>query len=387
MAQVLPLNLLSAHARGDYHLTILEDVGLYRRLVQQLRDVARESQLTWPHFKEEPLAFTRRFTAAYAAIFWNFISQRNVALGTSFSFAIVFIFVAGVIGLERLRLSFNHNEARDEEAYELVGMVPANNSIPEREKPEEGAPGMSKGKGGGSLPEPQRPRGGGGGGNNEQKPASHGKLPPGEFLPQIVAPNPHPPTVKNPDLAVVPHLNADPVLFPPDYRPVPFGDPKSQAAELSSGSGKNGGIGTGENGGIGSGRDGGYGPGEKGNTGGGSNRPGGGGPGGEGGTGFDNNYTRVHTVKEVSRRAVIITKPEPGFTEEARKNGVMGTVKLRLALRADGTVSDVSVIKGLPDGLTERAIQAAKRIQFIPAQRDGRNVSQWVSVEYNFNIY
>ena len=62
-------------------------------------------------------------------------------------------------------------------------------------------------------------------------------------------------------------------------------------------------------------------------------------------------------------------------------------VKLRLALRADGTVSDISVVKGLPHGLTERAIEAAKKIRFTPAQREGRNVSQWISVEYNFNIY
>jgi protein TonB len=89
----------------------------------------------------------------------------------------------------------------------------------------------------------------------------------------------------------------------------------------------------------------------------------------------------------VTRKAVLLSRPEPGFTEEARKNNITGTVRLRMALGADGTVSNILVIKGLPDGLTERAIEAAKRIQFTPAQKDGRNVSQWVTVEYNFNIY
>jgi TonB family protein len=89
----------------------------------------------------------------------------------------------------------------------------------------------------------------------------------------------------------------------------------------------------------------------------------------------------------VTRKAVITAKPEPGFTEEARKNNVVGVVKLRLVLGSNGQVSNISVVKPLPDGLTERAISAAKRIQFTPAQKDGRNVSQWVTIEYNFNIY
>ena len=44
-------------------------------------------------------------------------------------------------------------------------------------------------------------------------------------------------------------------------------------------------------------------------------------------------------------------------------------------------------MKGLPHGLTERAIAAARAIQFTPTQKDGQAVSQWVTVEYNFEIY
>jgi TonB family protein len=108
----------------------------------------------------------------------------------------------------------------------------------------------------------------------------------------------------------------------------------------------------------------------------------GGGPGGG-----PADYGRTFSARDVTRKAVLLSRPEPGFTEEARKNNITGTVRLRMALGADGTVSNILVIKGLPDGLTERAIEAAKRIQFTPAQKDGRNVSQWVTVEYNFNIY
>ena len=267
------------------------------------------------------------------------------------------------------------------ERDQLVAML----EIPEeQEKPDEGPAGMAKGTGGGSKPKQEKPGGGGGGGRQEQLPASFGKLPPAALQPQILPPNPHPPTVKNPNLPVVPTINADPTLFPPDLRPLPYGDPKSKSTETSAGPGTGGGIGTGTGGGVGSGDGSGVGPGRGFNTGGGDGKVGGGGPGGGGG---GEDYNRTFNAKDVTRKAVLLSKPEPGFTEEARKNNVTGVVKLRMVLSAGGSVSNISVVKGLPDGLTEKAIQAARRINFSPAQKDGRNVSQWVTIEYNFNIY
>ena len=37
-------------------------------------------------------------------------------------------------------------------------------------------------------------------------------------------------------------------------------------------------------------------------------------------------------------------------------------------------------------GLTERAIEAAKRIKFTPAMKDGKPVSVWMQLEYNFSF-
>jgi TonB family protein len=96
---------------------------------------------------------------------------------------------------------------------------------------------------------------------------------------------------------------------------------------------------------------------------------------------------KIYSPSDTMTRAVITAKPEPGFTEEARKNNVTGVVRLRAILSSGGSVQGISVVKGLPDGLTERAISAAKQIRFTPAQKDGRTVSQYVTLEYNFNIY
>ncbi|HEX5708621.1 MAG TPA: energy transducer TonB [Pyrinomonadaceae bacterium] len=255
----------------------------------------------------------------------------------------------------------------------------------EQPEPDEGPAGMAKGKGGGSKPKQEKPGGGGGGGRQEQLPASYGKLPPAVLAPQILPPNPHPPTIKNPSLPVTPTIDADPALFPTDNRPIPYGDPKSTSTVASAGPGTGGGIGDGTGGGVGPGDGGGVGPGRGGNTGGGDRNEGGGGPGGGGGGGTD--YTRTFSQREVTRKAILTFKPEPGFTEEARKNQVTGVVRLKMVLGANGGVSSISVVKGLPDGLTERAIAAARRIQFQPAQKDGRPVSQWITIEYTFNIY
>jgi TonB family protein len=95
----------------------------------------------------------------------------------------------------------------------------------------------------------------------------------------------------------------------------------------------------------------------------------------------------AYRMKDVDRRAKIIERAEPSYTEAARENQVEGVVRLLVVLCPSGAVSNVKVVKGLPDGLTEKAISAARQIRFTPAEKDGRNVSQYVVLEYNFNIY
>lgn len=88
-----------------------------------------------------------------------------------------------------------------------------------------------------------------------------------------------------------------------------------------------------------------------------------------------------------ARKAILLYRPEPGYTETARQKNVSGTVRLRVLLRADGTAKVLRVVKGLPEGLTEKAVQAAEQVRFKPAERDGRPASSVITLEYNFNIY
>ena len=297
--------------------------------------------------------------------------------------AFEFLLGGGLIGLRGFQTrdgSLLADRVRDD--LYLLGSL---TEIPKEQlKPDEGTAGMAKGTGGGAKPGQERASGGGGGGRREDKPAVNGKLPQATLLPQVLAPDPHPPAIRNPSLPTAATIQADPVLFPTDQRAINYGDPKSKATELSSGAGEGGGIGAGTGGGVGSGEGGGVGPGRGGNTGGGDRHDGAGGPGGEGG-GTD--YSRTFHPKDVTRKANITSKPEPLYTEEARKNQVTGTVRLRLILGASGSVSGITPLSRLPDGLTEKAIEAARKISFRPAEKDGRKVSQYVTIEYNFNIY
>ena len=91
--------------------------------------------------------------------------------------------------------------------------------------------------------------------------------------------------------------------------------------------------------------------------------------------------------KDVTRKARLGMKPEPAYTEDARQNQITGTVVLKCVFSKNGSVTNIRVVSGLPFGLTERAIDAARKIKFIPAMKDGRYVSMWMQLEYNFNLY
>jgi TonB family protein len=373
-----------AFARGEYRLTFVEDEGLTRRLFKEVRAVGREAGLTFPEFKRDPFGFMGRSIEAYGRAGWGFFSQRNVALATLSAFVFVTLLLGTVFALERLRA----RELASVNPYENLGVVGwVDESIPrEQPTPDKGAAGMNEGKGGGSKQKYEKPAGGGGGGREEQTAASHGKMPTAQLeVPPILTANPKP-APPNAHLPTPVTMQVDPMLVKVDPRPIPYGLPDSTATTPSSGPGKSGGMGEGTGGGMGTGEGTGAGPGRGGNMGGGDRNDGGGGPGGPGGGGGVN-YSRPFTQKEVSERALITFKPEPGFTEEARRNNVTGTVRLRAILSANGEVTNVSIVKGLPDGLTEKAIAAARQIKFRPAQKDGHTVSQYVVLEYNFNIY
>ncbi len=70
--------------------------------------------------------------------------------------------------------------------------------------------------------------------------------------------------------------------------------------------------------------------------------------------------------------AEITFKPRPAYTEEGRRLKVEGEVLIEVVFTATGQVRVQRVVQGLGHGLDESAIQAAQKIQFKPALKDGR---------------
>jgi len=97
--------------------------------------------------------------------------------------------------------------------------------------------------------------------------------------------------------------------------------------------------------------------------------------------------SRVFGSWEVTTKVRILQKPEPAYTEPARMAAIEGTVILRAVFSSTRTVEHVLILRSLPAGLTEACIQAAKKIKFIPATRDGRTVSMIMELQYNFNLF
>jgi TonB family protein len=96
---------------------------------------------------------------------------------------------------------------------------------------------------------------------------------------------------------------------------------------------------------------------------------------------------RIYKPSDTTRKVVIVTSPQPQYTEEARKNQIAGTVVLRGVFASSGKLTNIRILSGLEHGLTKKAMEAASKIKFIPATKDGQYVSQYIQIEYNFNLY
>ena len=83
----------------------------------------------------------------------------------------------------------------------------------------------------------------------------------------------------------------------------------------------------------------------------------------------------------------IILKSYVKYTDAARQAQTKGTVSLRITFLANGGIGAIEIVRGLPYGLTEQAVAAARKIIFIPAKKNKINYSVVKTVEYGFSLY
>lgn len=77
---------------------------------------------------------------------------------------------------------------------------------------------------------------------------------------------------------------------------------------------------------------------------------------------------------------------EPEFSTLARKARLQGVVILGTTVRSDGTVGRVEVLKGLPLGLSEKAVAAVRQRRFEPATRNGEPICVQLNQTVDFQL-
>src|SRR5260370_31727315 len=87
---------------------------------------------------------------------------------------------------------------------------------------------------------------------------------------------------------------------------------------------------------------------------------------------------------QADRKARVIYRVEPEYTLDAREKKITGTVVLTLTVDHEGLPQNIQIKKSLYPSLDQSAIEAARRMRFEPAIKDGQPVSMFISAEMNF---
>ena len=354
------------NAAGEFCF-LLPDEALFERL-------SSEARANWEEFKCNPHGFLSQLWRGEGS---NPVRRRRLQTGTATamaSYVLVFttLIVAGALHLDK-----------SEKPSDLkIEFIKLSSPAPVLTKAETGPDQAPTGKGGitgGSKATADPARGGGGGGRNQITPATLGNPPQMSPLPQVMPPAPEPIKIDS-TLVVSETTVGDEALSKTLPRPTGLRD--GVDAPPASGNGSSAGIGSGLGTGAGPGVGSGQGPGRINNQGSGESQQGG---------GLSSNNAGLGTGVEIfdatyNLQPRILFKQKAAYTEEARQNGVRGSVTLSIVFGADGNIYNVQVIQGLPQGLTETAIEAAKKIKFRPAIKNGTPVNVRMQVVYEFNL-
>ncbi len=76
----------------------------------------------------------------------------------------------------------------------------------------------------------------------------------------------------------------------------------------------------------------------------------------------------------------------PEYTPKAREKKIEGDLIVSAMLQRDGKIKKVKVEQGLGQGLDERAVEAVKRLAFLPAELNGQTVDANLQIIFSFKL-
>ncbi len=83
----------------------------------------------------------------------------------------------------------------------------------------------------------------------------------------------------------------------------------------------------------------------------------------------------------------VLYQMNPQFTPVARELKVSGASLVSVTVSADGTTSDVRIVRAAGAGLDEAAMEAVAHYKFQPATQNGVAVATVLNIEVNFQIF
>jgi TonB family protein len=97
-------------------------------------------------------------------------------------------------------------------------------------------------------------------------------------------------------------------------------------------------------------------------------------------------YDDVGRVAAGMSPPVVVRRIEPRYTDDARDARLVGTVILQAIIETDGTAKILKIVKPLPLGLTESAVEAIRQWRFTPAMQGGKAIPVSLNIEVAFNL-
>lgn len=95
---------------------------------------------------------------------------------------------------------------------------------------------------------------------------------------------------------------------------------------------------------------------------------------------------RYFTKDEVDLPAWPLAPIEPVYPPELRALGREGEVEARVVVLADGSVGGAVLESSSDDAFTAAAQEALREARFQPAERAGRPVASWITLELRFRL-
>ncbi len=88
----------------------------------------------------------------------------------------------------------------------------------------------------------------------------------------------------------------------------------------------------------------------------------------------------------VDKEPELVKNATPVYPEQAKKNGLEGTVYVKVWVDKEGKVRDAVIQKSDGEIFNQASLDAAKQFLFTPALKDGTPVSVWVTVPFRYKL-